>query len=79
MTTSQKKEFGASIAVVVPKGDPALGEKLAGKSKDERKQLKSADADRVARRLAKKKARMNMKPGVGKKSTGKDRKRVRSH
>ncbi|KII86694.1 hypothetical protein PLICRDRAFT_143118 [Plicaturopsis crispa FD-325 SS-3] len=41
----------------IPKGDPALGEKLAHLPKDERKQVKSTDADRVARRLAKKKAR----------------------
>ncbi len=43
-------------AVVVPKGDPRLGEKLSGLPKEERKQIKSSDADRVARRLAKKKA-----------------------
>jgi len=68
--------------VTVPKGDPSLGEKLAGLSKEQRKQLKSSDADRLARRLAKKKARMNMKPNVGKskssKVDGKIRKRVRS-
>ena len=52
--------------VIVPKGDPRLGEKLHGLPKEERKQLKSADADRVARRLAKKKARMAMAPSVGK-------------
>ncbi|KDR82884.1 hypothetical protein GALMADRAFT_56971 [Galerina marginata CBS 339.88] len=78
---SQNKSGTASIAVVVPKGDPALGERLAGLPKDERKQLKSSDADRVARRLAKKKARMGMKPAPGKvKSNGKskERKRVRS-
>lgn len=40
-----------------PKGNPALGEKLAGLSKEERKLAKAADADRQARRLAKKKAR----------------------
>ncbi|KAF5315204.1 hypothetical protein D9619_007095 [Psilocybe cf. subviscida] len=73
--------------VIVPKGDPRLGEKLHGLPKEERKQLKSADADRVARRLAKKKARMAMAPSVGKekgkgkgasKGAGKERKRVRS-
>ncbi|KAF8967173.1 hypothetical protein BDZ97DRAFT_1656759, partial [Flammula alnicola] len=74
---TQRKEKGP--AVVIPKGDPALGERLAGLPKDERKQLKSTDADRVARRLAKKKARMSMAPRVGKSnpSKGKNRKRVR--
>jgi len=79
--STQKKSRGpATPAVVIPKGDPRLGEKLAGLPKEERKQLKSSDADRVARRLAKKKARMSMKPGVGKnsKTDGKVRKRVRS-
>ncbi|KAN0074721.1 hypothetical protein V8E55_011770 [Tylopilus felleus] len=42
----------------VPKGDPSLGEKLVKLSKEERKHVKAADADRVARRMAKKKARM---------------------
>ncbi|KAF9223006.1 hypothetical protein BS17DRAFT_707694, partial [Gyrodon lividus] len=36
----------------VPKGDPSLGEKLANLSKEERKQAKASDADRVARRMA---------------------------
>ncbi|WVQ74621.1 hypothetical protein IAR50_004222 [Cryptococcus sp. DSM 104548] len=44
-------------AGVVPKGDPALGEKLKDLSKEERKTFKNADADRQARRLAKKKAK----------------------
>ena len=43
-----------------PKGDPALGKRLAGLSKEERKQAKATDPARVARRLAKKKARMAM-------------------
>ena len=41
----------------VPKGDPLLGDKLRALSKEERKAAKSADPNRVARRLAKKKAR----------------------
>jgi len=41
--------------VVMPKGNPKLGEKLKGLSKEDRKLAKSADADRQARRLAKKK------------------------
>jgi nucleolar protein 12 len=51
-----------------------LGEKLAGLSKDERKQRKSTDVDRVARRLVKKKARMAL---TSVKSQGKDRDRIR--
>lgn len=64
------------VPIVVPKGDPGLGEKLAHMAKDERKQYKSADADRVARRLAKKKAR-NELANKGVKPHGKDRDRVR--
>jgi nucleolar protein 12 len=44
--------------------------------KEERKQYKSADADRVARRLAKKKARMAL-GNKGVKPLGKERERVR--
>ena len=74
VTTTPKSKKQTPTAIVIPKGDPSLGEKLAGLSKDERKQHKSTDADRVARRLAKKKARMALAPGVG---IVKDRKRVR--
>lgn len=42
----------------MPKGDPALGERLAGLSKDERKAAKAGDAERLARRLAKKQAKV---------------------
>jgi nucleolar protein 12 len=42
----------------VPQGDPSLGEKLAHLSKEARKEVKATDSARVARRLAKKKARM---------------------
>ncbi|KAG6867804.1 hypothetical protein C0993_010830, partial [Termitomyces sp. T159_Od127] len=66
--------------IVVPKGDPALGEKLAHLSKDARKQYKSGDADRVARRLAKKKARMAMAVAGGKiQGKEKVRERVRKN
>jgi nucleolar protein 12 len=41
----------------VPKGDPLLGDKLRTLSKEERKAAKSVDSHRIARRLAKKKAR----------------------
>ena len=65
--------------IIVPKGDPKLGDKLAHLPKDERKRAKAADADRVARRLAKKKARMAMgrKDNDQASSDGKKRVRVR--
>lgn len=43
--------------IVVPKGNPLLGETIKDLSKEERKVVKSADAERMARRVAKKKAR----------------------
>ncbi|KAK7464220.1 Nucleolar protein 12 [Stygiomarasmius scandens] len=68
--------------VSVPKGDPSLGQKLAHLSKEERKAAKAADADRMARRLAKKKARMAMATGASGKGDavkvhGKERSRER--
>ena len=48
----------------IPKGDPKLGELLKGLSKEERRIAKSADADRQARRLAKK--RLKIKAGLDK-------------
>jgi nucleolar protein 12 len=65
-----------AVPISVPKGDPLLGKKLAHMPKEERKQYKSADADRVARRLAKKKARMAL-GNKGVKPLGKERERVR--
>ncbi|KAG8887134.1 hypothetical protein FRB98_000443 [Tulasnella sp. 332] len=44
----------------VPKGDPTLGARLSGLSVIDRKEAKSNNADRVARRLAKKKQRVAM-------------------
>ena len=68
--------------VVIPKGDPLLGARLKDLSKDERKVAKSTDADRIARRLAKKKARNALeKDGVGSKGgkgKPKERKRKRA-
>ncbi|KAG6856357.1 hypothetical protein H0H87_005344 [Tephrocybe sp. NHM501043] len=81
-TASKAKETPNAAAakrpepIVIPKGDPSLGEKLAHLPKEARKQYKSADADRVARRLAKKKARMTM-PGVKVQGKDRDRERVR--
>ncbi|KAI1790154.1 hypothetical protein LXA43DRAFT_1017651 [Ganoderma leucocontextum] len=57
-----------------PKGNPELGAKLAHLPKEERKKAKAADADRIARRLAKKRAKALAEKGV--KSKG-DRERVR--
>ena len=62
----------------IPKGDPSLGTKLAGLSKEDRKKAKSSDADRVARRLAKKKAKALAEKGVKVRGDGgKARERVR--
>ncbi|WWC68629.1 uncharacterized protein I206_102560 [Kwoniella pini CBS 10737] len=44
----------------IPKGNPKLGEKIKDLSKEERKVFKSSDADRQARRLAKKKAKHSL-------------------
>lgn len=63
----------------MPKGDPTLGTKIASLSKEDRKKVKSSDADRVARRLAKKKAKALAEKGVKSRdgAGGKDRERVR--
>ena len=64
----------------IPKGDPNLGQQLEHLSKEERKKEKAANADRVARRLAKKQIKAAMTKeslkfgGDGK---GKERVRVR--
>jgi len=44
----------------IPKGNPLLGEKIKNLSKEDRKVAKSADDERQARRLAKKKMRGKM-------------------
>ena len=84
--TSQQKSRGdgptrphtaPTTPVSVPKGDPTLGNKIAGLSKEERKKVKSTDADRVARRLAKKKAKSLADKGVKAKETVKERVRKR--
>ncbi|CDO74438.1 hypothetical protein BN946_scf184972.g5 [Trametes cinnabarina] len=58
----------------VPKGNPELGAKLASLPKEERKRVKAQDADRVARRLAKKRAKALAEKGV---KSRVDRERVR--
>ena len=57
-----------------PKGNPELGAKLAHLPKEERKKAKAADPDRLARRLAKKRAKALADKGVKPKV---DRERVR--
>jgi nucleolar protein 12 len=56
------------------KGDPKLGERLKGLSKEERKDAKKSDAGRQARRLEKKKAKVALEKAM----SGKDRERVRT-
>lgn len=46
------------VPAAIPKGDPRLGERLAALPKDERKAVKSSLEDRVARRQAKKAAKV---------------------
>ncbi|KAG0708415.1 hypothetical protein DFH29DRAFT_1045094 [Suillus ampliporus] len=77
-TASTSNAGAAASPINVPKGDPSLGEKLATLSKEERKQIKAADADRLARRMAKKKARMTLaKQGVPIRGKEKERERAR--
>ena len=59
----------------MPKGNPNLGAQLVHLSKAERKAAKAVDPDRVARRLAKKKARNSLRVP----EKGKDRVRVRKN
>ncbi|KAG8969538.1 hypothetical protein FRC03_001977 [Tulasnella sp. 419] len=58
--TNSAKRVPTEKAPEIPKGDPSLGDRLASLPKSERKQVKSSDPDRVARRLAKKKARISL-------------------
>ncbi|KAF9267576.1 hypothetical protein L218DRAFT_696497 [Marasmius fiardii PR-910] len=75
---SDKKKAGVpSRPTPVPKGDPGLGEKLVHLSKEDRKKAKAADPERLARRLAKKKARIALATEGGVKVVGKDRDRER--
>ncbi|EAU86400.2 RNA-binding protein [Coprinopsis cinerea okayama7 len=76
----QRRFSQPATPIQVPKGDPNLGERLAHLSKEDRKSVKAKDAERVARRLAKKKARMAMGGKVvgGGGKDGKERERDRS-
>jgi len=52
-----KEQASRSNIASIPKGDPALGDRLRGLDKAARHAAKAADPSRQARRLAKKKAR----------------------
>src|SRR6266404_1174100 len=56
------------------RGDPNLGERLKGLSKEERKEAKKGDAIRQARRLEKKKAKATLEKAM----SGKEKERVRT-
>lgn len=61
-TSSDRKDSSAPRRAAptgpLPRGNPALGDKIKDLSKDERKVAKSADAERQARRMAKKAAKV---------------------
>lgn len=61
------------------KGDPLLGERIKGLSKDERKEVKKQDVNRLARRMEKKAKRRTLDPASrsGKMKEIKERIRVR--
>lgn len=64
----------------MPRGDPNLGKQLENLSKEDRKRKKAANADRVARRLAKKRVKAAMtkeKSKFGGDGRGKERVRAR--
>jgi nucleolar protein 12 len=59
--SQQKQVRDAAPTISLPKGDPALGDRIRSLSKEERKAAKAGNADRIARRLAKKKLRNTVK------------------
>ena len=70
---------GGRSSVSVPvwrrvKGDPKLGERLKGLTKEERKEAKKSDATRQVRRLEKKKAKVALEKAM----SSKDKERVRT-
>jgi nucleolar protein 12 len=56
-TRSARPSTKPTTPTPVPKGNPDLGPRLAHLSKADRKAAKAVDPERVARRIAKKKAR----------------------
>jgi nucleolar protein 12 len=73
--TSPSRTHTPSTPKALPKGNPNLGAQLAHLSKAERKAAKAVDPERVARRLAKRKARNALRVP----EQGKDRVRVRKN
>ncbi|CAE6403523.1 unnamed protein product [Rhizoctonia solani] len=65
----RQKPRGIKSAPVIPRADPGLGERIRSLSKEERKSVKTSDADRVARRLAKKKAKVVSERGSRKEAS----------
>lgn len=74
-TSKSSTSKGGKETSVKHRGDPALGERLKGLSKEERKDAKKNDANRLARRLEKKKARLELDKSLN--NSKKDRVRVR--
>lgn len=73
---SRRSTTGSWTQLQIPRGNPALGLKIQHLPKDERKKVKASDAERVARRAAKKRAKLLAEKGV-KSSSKVDRPRVR--
>ncbi|KAG8727943.1 hypothetical protein FRC11_012153 [Ceratobasidium sp. 423] len=67
--SDRQKARAPKSTPVIPRADPALGERIRSLSKEERKSVKSSDADRVARRLAKKKAKIVSERGTRKEAS----------
>jgi nucleolar protein 12 len=73
-TSSMRNKESAATAIK-HRGDPLLGDRLKGMSKEERKDAKRSDANRLARRLEKKKTRLELEKSLTKPS--KERVRIR--
>jgi nucleolar protein 12 len=73
--TSSMTNKESAATTIKHHGDPLLGDRLKGLSKEERKDAKKNDANRLARRLEKKKARLELEKSLAK--PAKDRVRVR--
>jgi nucleolar protein 12 len=63
MTTSRKAERPTLPKL---KGDPKLGERLKDMSKEERREAKKQDTNRLARRMEKKKTRISLEKSLKK-------------
>lgn len=56
-SSSRSTSTSLPLPIQIPKGNPSLGPQIAHLSKEDRKSAKASDAERIARRMAKKKAR----------------------